>query len=70
MEAAVCDFVDWEPGSTVICVLCKAERGGVDPPGPWFRHRPSHRRRIPIFDGRFDRIIPHRALGYLEYVSP
>lgn len=64
MEVAVCDFADWEPGRTVECILCECKRGGDDPPGPWFRHRPSHRRRIPIFDS----LKPHRPLGYLEYI--
>ena len=57
------DLVLWEPGETVICVLCNHERGGDDPPGLWFRHRPSDRRRIPIFDAE-----PFwRPLGYLVY---
>ena len=56
------DFVLWEPGETVICVLCGRERGGEDPPGNWMRHRPGRRRRIPIFG-------PNRSiLGHLEYV--
>jgi hypothetical protein len=59
----VSDFVTWEPGETVICVLCGRERGGGDPPGRWMRHRPSQRRRIPIFGE-----VPGRALGYLEYI--
>jgi hypothetical protein len=63
----VSDFAVWEPGLPVECVLCGQVRGGADPPGPWFRHRPSHRRRIPIYDGRF--VVPGRALGYLEYVQ-
>lgn len=72
MEAAVSDFVIWEPGETVICVLCNRERGGDDPPGNWFRHQPSARRRIPIFHaeqmpwGR----LADRCLGYLEYIHP
>ena len=57
------DFVVWEPGETLTCVLCGRERGGTDPPGPWFRHQPSHRRRIPIFQGP-------ATVGYLEYVYP
>jgi hypothetical protein len=60
----VSDFVIWEPGETVTCVLCERERGGDDPPGNWFRHRPSHRRRVPIF-GPFGSV-----LGHLEYVDP
>jgi len=60
----VCDFVDWEPGQTTICVLCNGERGGDDPPGPWFRHRPSQRRRIAIYEESDAR----RPMGYLEYV--
>jgi len=64
MEDAVSDFVIWEPGETVICMICDGERGGGDPPGNWFRHRPSHRRRIPIFG-------PGRSiLGHLEYIRP
>lgn len=63
MEAAVSDFVVWEPGLTVVCVLCNGERGGDDPPGPWFRHRPSQRRRVPIFDAAGPGIM-----GYLCYV--
>lgn len=56
------DFVVWEPGETVICILCGGERGGDDPPGNWIRHRPSHRRRIPIFG-------PHGStLGHMEYI--
>jgi hypothetical protein len=62
MEAAVSDFVIWEPGETVICVLCNRERGGDDPPGNWMRHRPSQRRRIPIFGERWG------TLGYMEYI--
>lgn len=58
------DFVIWEPGQITICVLCSGERGGADPPGPWIRHRPSARRRIPIFGP------PGTVLGYLEYVNP
>lgn len=56
------DLVIWEPGETVICVLCERERGGDDPPGPWFRHSPSQRRRIPIFSKY------NTVLGYLEYI--
>lgn len=63
-EAALCDLVEWEPGRTTACVLCESERGGDDPPGPWICHRPSHRRRIPIYDARDRR----RPLGYLRYV--
>jgi hypothetical protein len=66
MEAAVSDFVIWEPGETVMCVLCGRERGGDDPPGNWMRHRPSQRRRVPIFGvGAFDRLV---VLGHMEYV--
>lgn len=61
MEDAVSDFAVWEPGETVLCVLCNCERGGDDPPGPWFRHQPSQRRRIAIFGDRM------RPLGYLVY---
>ena len=61
LEDAVRDFVVWEPGESLICVLCQRKRGGADPPGNWFRHSPSQRRRIPI-------IGPAGALGYLEYV--
>lgn len=67
MEAAVSDLVKWEPGETIICVLCDREHGGDDPPGPWFRHRPTHRRRIPIFDTQHGWRTP---LGYLVYVMP
>ena len=67
MEAAVSDFVVWEPGETLTCIICKRERGGADPPGPWFRHQPSNRRRIPIFHVR-NRWVA--AVGYLEYVNP
>jgi hypothetical protein len=67
MEAAVRDFMVWEPGQTLICALCEGERGGDDPPGPWFRHQPSARRRIPIFhQGEWSMPI----MGYLEYVYP
>ena len=58
------DFVIWEPGETMTCVLCGRERGGSDPPGYWMRHRPSNRRRIPIF-GMRGWLVP---MGYLEYV--
>ena len=56
------DFIVWEPGETVICVLCGKERGGADPPGPWTRHYNAGRRRVPIYgaEGRF-------VLGYMEY---
>jgi hypothetical protein len=64
MKDAVSDFIDWEPGYSVICVLCNRERGGGDPPGPWMRHRPSQRRRIPIFDACDGR----NPMGYLEYI--
>jgi hypothetical protein len=47
-------------------MLCDGERGGDDPPGPWIRHRPSARRRIPIFGER--RHPLGRALGYFVYV--
>jgi hypothetical protein len=63
MQAAVSDFVDWEPGKAVVCVLCGRERGGADPPGPWIRNRQTHRRRMPIFHWS-----PLYPLGYLEYV--
>lgn len=64
MEAAVRDFVLWEPGETLTCVLCGRVRGGDDPPGPWFRHQPSARRRMPIYG-------PHGSvLGYMEYIYP
>jgi len=60
------DFVGWEPGYTIICVLCNGERGGEDPPGPWQRHYGSNRRRIPIYGP------PHSEgdsiLGYMEYI--
>lgn len=62
VEAAIRDLLNWEPGGTLICVLCERERGGADPPGPWFRHRPSRRRREPIFGENLE------VLGYLEYV--
>jgi hypothetical protein len=55
------DFVLWEPGLSLICVLCEHERGGADPPGPWFRH--NSLRRIPIFHAD----LPG-PLGYLEYI--
>ncbi len=58
------DFVVWEPGETLFCVLCNGERGGSDPPGRWFRHHPSQRRRVPIF-GPF----PGSVVGYMEYVQ-
>lgn len=67
MEAAVSDFVTWEPGQTVICVLCGGERGGDDPPGPWQRHYGSARRRVPIFHVQGPWVA---TVGYLEYVSP
>jgi hypothetical protein len=58
----VSDLITWEPGETLVCVLCERERGGADPPGSWFRHRPSRRRRIPIFGPELE------VLGHLEYV--
>lgn len=63
------DLVMWEPGFVLCCALCGHERGGDDPPGPWFRHRPSHRRRIPIYKAKGwpGLAVP---LGYLEYVRP
>lgn len=61
-------MVLWEPGQTLFCVLCQHERGGADPPGPWFRHRPSHRRRIPIY--KADGWAVTVPMGYLEYVRP
>lgn len=67
MEAAVSDFVLWEPGETVTCVLCGKERGGDDPPGPWHRHQPSARRRIPIFHAQGRWIA---RVGYMEYIYP
>jgi hypothetical protein len=57
------DFVQWEPDHTAFCVLCKTERGGADPPGPWQRHYGSARRRLPIF-GEAGSI-----LGYFTYVA-
>jgi hypothetical protein len=56
------DLIVWEPGQTLICVLCGRERGGDDPPRNWIRHRPSHRRRIPIW-GPGDAV-----LGHFEFV--
>ena len=64
MEDAVGDFVLWGPGESLICVLCNRERGSADPPGRWFRHSPSQRRRVPIF-GDYGSV-----LGYLEYIRP
>jgi hypothetical protein len=58
----VSDLLIWEPGETLICVLCERERGGADPPGPWFRHWPSRRQRVPIFGAGLE------VLGYLEYL--
>jgi hypothetical protein len=58
----VSDLVDWEPGLTVECILCGKVRGGADPPGHWIRHRPTHRRRMFIWD-RSLRFV----LGYFEY---
>jgi hypothetical protein len=58
-------MVLWEPGETLICAICERERGGDDPPGPWFRHRPSHRRRIVIFHRN-----PLLPMGHLEYIWP
>jgi hypothetical protein len=49
----------------VECALCECAQGGDDPPGNWFRHRPSHRRRIPILGP-----VAGRALGYLVYIHP
>jgi hypothetical protein len=43
------DFAFWEPGTVRVCAVCQREYEDVDPPGPWFRHKPSHRRRIPIY---------------------
>jgi hypothetical protein len=37
-------MIVWEPVQTTICVIYKKKRGGDDPPGPWFRHRPWARR--------------------------
>jgi hypothetical protein len=62
----VSDFVVWEPGETLVCALCGRERGGSDPPGPWFRHQPSARRRIPIFHVSAHGYVA--TVGYLEYV--
>lgn len=62
------DLVLWEPGETLICAICGIERGGADPPGPWFRHRPSHRRRIPIY--KADGWATGVPMGYLEYIWP
>lgn len=63
------DLVEWEPGQTVICMLCEGERGGDDPPGPWIRHRstslPAFVRRMPIFDAQ----RPWKPLGYFVYES-
>jgi hypothetical protein len=56
------DLIVWEPGQTLFCVLCERERGGADPPGNWTRHRPSQRRRMPIW-GPGDAV-----LGHLEYI--
>jgi hypothetical protein len=56
-------MVLWEPGLSLICAICGHERGGADPPGPWFRHSPSNRRRIPIFHADSP-----GTLGYLEYI--
>ena len=42
------DFVTWEPGETLTCVLCGHKRGGDDPPGNWQRHYGTARRRIPV----------------------
>jgi hypothetical protein len=55
-------MVMWEPGETLICAICQGERGGADPPGPWFRRRPGDVRRIPIFQR-----TPLLPLGYMEY---
>jgi hypothetical protein len=62
---AVGDLVEWEPGGTKVCALCGKESGGADPPGRWIRHRPSHRRRMFIWDEgqRF-------VLGYFEFRGP
>lgn len=59
------DFIVWEPGETVICVLCGKERGGADPPGPWTRNYSTGRRRVPIL--RFQIGMPPATVGYMEY---
>lgn len=64
MEDAVSDFVEWEPGMTIICALCEHERGGDDPPRPWQRNYKTHRRRIGIYDAGDARW----PMGYLEYI--
>jgi hypothetical protein len=58
-------MVIWEPGETLWCAICQCERGGADPPGPWFRHSPSHRRRVPIYQGR-----SRLPVGYLVLIRP
>ena len=58
----------WTPGEAFVCRVC-GHSSGDDPPGPWFRHRPSHRRRIPIFQGG-EAFMWLATPGYLEYVHP
>lgn len=66
MSVALYVLSIWGPGDSLICVLCECERGVSDPPGPWVRHQPSHRRRYHV-------LAPGAilgTLGFLEYVRP
>jgi hypothetical protein len=55
----------WEPGMAYNCSLCGRAWVYNDPPSQWMRHRPSHRRRVPIWGD-----LPGLPLGYMEYVYP
>lgn len=55
-------FAVWEPGYVRVCAICGREENGDHPPGAWFRYRPGHLRRIPIWGPR------GATLGYLEYI--
>ena len=67
MEDAVSDFVVWEPGETVVCILCNRQRGGDNPPGNWQREYDTNRRRVPIYG---ERIFPWSPpLGFMEWTQ-
>lgn len=56
-------FLLWEVGGVeVYCAACQTVRTyETDPPGPWIRHQPTNRRRLPIY-GR------HRVIvGWFDY---
>lgn len=55
------DLILWEPGETLVCVLCGGERGGQNPPGEWQRAYSTSQRRVPIY-GPGNTIV-----GHMEY---